>query len=130
MTTTADEVLAGRDLTGREFLITGASGGIGYEAARALGARGAWLTIAARDQAKLDAARAQLRAEQPGAHVEVAIVDLADLASVRAFAAAYLAGHEQLDVLVNNAGVMFPPLTRTADGYELQFGTSHLAHFL
>jgi NAD(P)-dependent dehydrogenase (short-subunit alcohol dehydrogenase family) len=129
-TTTADEVLAGRDLTGREFLVTGASGGIGLETARALAARGARVTLAARDQHKLDAALAQVREEQPDARVDVGHVDLADLASVRTFAADFLAENKRLDVLINNAGVMFPPLTRTVDGFELQFGTNHLAHFL
>ncbi len=129
-TTTAGEVLAGHDLTGREFLVTGASGGIGYETARALASHGARVTLVARDRAKLDAALDRLLADHPGARVEVAIVDLADLASVRAFAGEFLAGHERLDVLINNAGVMFPPLTRTVDGFELQFGTNHLAHFL
>ena len=86
--------------------------------------------LAARDRAKLDAALARLRDEVSGARVDVALVDLADLGSVRRFAADFLAERDRLDVLVNNAGVMFPPLTRTADGFELQFGTNHLAHFL
>jgi NAD(P)-dependent dehydrogenase (short-subunit alcohol dehydrogenase family) len=129
-TTTADEVLAGRDLTGTEFLITGASGGIGLETARALAAHGARVTLAARDRGKLDAALARVLEELPDARIDGAIVDLADLASVRRFTADFLAERDRLDVLVNNAGVMFPPLSRTADGFELQFGTNHLAHFL
>ena len=129
-TTTADEVLAGRDLTGKEILVTGASGGIGYETARALTARGARVTLAARDRAKLAAALEQLLADRPGARADIALVDLADLTSVRNFAAGFLAERDRLDVLVNNAGVMFPPLLRTVEGFELQFGTNHLAHFL
>ncbi len=129
-TTTADEVLAGRDLSGTEFLVTGASGGIGFETARSLAAHGARVTLAARDRTKLEAALAQLLEEQPGARVDVALVDLADLSSVRKFAADFLAERARLDVLINNAGVMLPPLTRTVEGFELQFGTNHLAHFL
>ncbi|HEY1737711.1 MAG TPA: SDR family NAD(P)-dependent oxidoreductase, partial [Acidimicrobiia bacterium] len=121
---------AGHDLAGAEFLVTGGSGGIGFETARALAAHGARVTLAARDRTKLESARARLLAEVPDARVDEAIVDLADLASVRTFAADFLAERDHLDVLVNNAGVMFPPLTRTADGFELQFGTNHLAHFL
>ncbi len=128
--TTADEVLAGRDLSAHHILITGASGGIGFEAARAMASHGAEVTLAARDATKLGDALARLRAEHPVARVNSAVVDLADLASIRSFAKEFLDGHDRLDVLVNNAGVMFPPLTRTVDGFELQFGTNHLGHFL
>jgi NAD(P)-dependent dehydrogenase (short-subunit alcohol dehydrogenase family) len=109
------------DMTGRTAIVTGANSGIGRAAARALAGAGARVVLAARDTTKgRDAA-----ATMPGA-VEVRRLDLASLASVRDFAAAW-AG--DIDLLINNAGVMAPPLTRTADGFELQFGTNHLGHF-
>ncbi|MEO5708033.1 MAG: oxidoreductase [Alteraurantiacibacter sp.] len=113
------------DQTGRRFLITGASAGIGFEAARVLALRGGEVILACRDEAKGEAARARIVAEAPGAKVMVMHLDLADLASVRAAAEQV----ERIDVLINNAGVMNPPLQRTAQGFELQFGTNHLGHF-
>ena len=110
---------------GRRFLVTGASAGIGWEAARVLAMRGGEVIMACRDVAKGEAARARIVAEVPGAALCVLRLDLADLASVRAAADQV----ERIDVLVNNAGVMNPPLTRTAQGFELQFGTNHLGHF-
>jgi NAD(P)-dependent dehydrogenase (short-subunit alcohol dehydrogenase family) len=110
---------------GRRFLITGASAGIGFEAARVLALRGGAVTLACRDTAKGEAARARIVAEAPGVQVSVLHLDLADLASVRAAAAQV----GPIDVLINNAGVMNPPLQRTAQGFELQFGTNHLGHF-
>ena len=129
-TSTADEVLADIDLSGRTVLVTGASGGIGLEAARAMAARGATVVLAARDQSKLDTALATIRGQQPDARVEALILDLASLASVRAAAAEFLADHDTLDILLNNAGVMCTPFGHTADGFETQFGTNHLGHFL
>lgn len=111
--------------TGRRFLITGASAGIGFEAARVLALRGGEVIIACRDVAKGERARDRIVAETPDAQVSVLHLDLADLASVRAAAEQV----ERIDVLVNNAGVMNPPLQRTAQGFELQFGTNHLGHF-
>jgi NAD(P)-dependent dehydrogenase (short-subunit alcohol dehydrogenase family) len=108
-------------LTGRTFLITGANSGIGLTAARALGAAGARVVLAVRDPARGRAAAATV----PGAP-EVRELDLADLASVRAFAAGW---DEPVDVLVNNAGIMAVPEGRTADGFESQIGTNHLGHF-
>jgi NAD(P)-dependent dehydrogenase (short-subunit alcohol dehydrogenase family) len=129
-TTTTDEVLEGVDLHGATVLVTGASGGIGLETARALAAHGATVTLAARDAAKLDEAVAGIRAEHPDADVDVLVVDLASLASVRAAAAEWLASHGPLTYLLNNAGVMCTPFGRTADGFETQFGTNHLGHFV
>lgn len=105
--------------------MTGANSGLGLETARALGALGATVIMTARDMAKGEAAVEELRAEQPHARFDLRRLDLADLDSVREFAA----GVEHVDVLVNNAGVMMPPQGRTAQGYELQFGVNHLAHF-
>jgi NAD(P)-dependent dehydrogenase (short-subunit alcohol dehydrogenase family) len=112
------------DLTGKTAIITGASSGIGLETARALTAHGARVILAVRDAGRGHTAAAALPG--PGTH-EVRLLDLASLDSVRAFASDWPA--EPVDLLINNAGVMIPPLTRTADGFELQFATNHLGHF-
>jgi NAD(P)-dependent dehydrogenase (short-subunit alcohol dehydrogenase family) len=118
------------DLTGRSIVVTGANSGIGLEAATSLAAHGAAVTLAVRDVDRGSAAADQIRAASPQAQVEVARLDLADLASVREFAAVWTAAHpEGLDVLVNNAGVMAIPRRETADGFEMQLGTNHLGHF-
>jgi NAD(P)-dependent dehydrogenase (short-subunit alcohol dehydrogenase family) len=111
--------------TDRVFVVTGANSGLGFETARVLGARGATVIMAVRDMAKGEAAVESIRAEHPDARLDLRELDLADLDSVRAFAT----GIERVDVLVNNAGVMMPPHTHTQQGYELQFGVNHLAHF-
>ncbi len=129
-TTTTDEVLEGVDLTGRRVVITGAASGLGRESARALAAHGATVTVLARSDERAAGAAAEVRALVPGARVDHGVVDLADLATVRSFAAGYLASHEAVDVLINNAGVMACPFGRTVDGFETQFGTNHLGHFL
>jgi NAD(P)-dependent dehydrogenase (short-subunit alcohol dehydrogenase family) len=112
------------DLAGRTAIVTGANSGIGLEAAKALTAHGARVVLAVRDAARGEAAAAALPG--PGPH-EVRLLDLASLDSVRAFASDWAA--QPVDLLVNNAGVMIPPLSRTKDGFELQFGTNHLGHF-
>jgi NAD(P)-dependent dehydrogenase (short-subunit alcohol dehydrogenase family) len=109
------------DLAGRSVVITGANSGIGRAAARALAGAHARIVLAVRDVEKGKAAAATMSGE-----TEVRELDLASLASVRAFAAGW---EGDIDLLINNAGVMTPPLTRTADGFELQFGTNHLGHF-
>src|SRR5262245_28882493 len=124
--TTADEVLEGMDLTGRRVVITGAATGLGRESARALASHGAAVTVLARSEDRAAEARAALEAGVPGATVESGVVDLGDLATVRAFADSYLESHDAIDVLINNAGVMACPFGRTADGFETQFGTNHL----
>jgi len=128
--TTTDEILDGIDLTDRRIVITGASSGLGEESARALAARGAQVTMLARDPEKNAAAADRIRAQVPDARLELGTVDLADFDSIRAFAGDYLADHDRIDVLMNNAGVMACPLGQTADGFEMQFGTNHLGHFL
>ena len=128
--TTTDEVLEGMDLSGRRFLITGAASGLGRESARALATHGASVTLVARSTERANGAVTEVGAMVPGADLEPGVADLADLGSIRAFADRYLAGHDALDVLMNNAGVMAAPLGRTADGFETQFGTNHLGHFL
>ncbi len=117
------------DLTGRVVLITGANSGIGYEAARACAEHGAHVVLACRNSAKADTAMAEIRSVAPDASVEVLLVDLADLDSVAAAAEKFRAGHDRLDVLVNNAGLMALPHQRTVQGFEMQFGVNHLAAF-
>jgi NAD(P)-dependent dehydrogenase (short-subunit alcohol dehydrogenase family) len=109
------------DMTGRNVIVTGANSGIGRAAAHALAAKGARVVLAVRTVEKGREAAATM----PGAP-EVRRLDLASLDSVREFAAAW---DGEIDLLINNAGVMVPPLTRTAEGFELQFGTNHLGHF-
>ncbi len=126
---TTDDVLAGIDLTGRRYLVTGASAGLGEETTRALAARGAAVTMAARDAERAAAAEARVRAAVPDAEVEVLSLDLASLADVRRAAEVFRANHDRLDGLINNAGVMACPHATTVDGFELQIGTNHIGHF-
>jgi NAD(P)-dependent dehydrogenase (short-subunit alcohol dehydrogenase family) len=115
------------DQTGRIAIVTGANSGIGLDTARRLAVAGAHVVMACRDTAKGGVAAATIRADAPGAQLDVVALDLASLDSIRAFAAAY--EHERLDLLIDNAGVMVPPYRKTADGFELQLGTNHLGHF-
>ena len=128
--TTTDEVLNGVDLTGRRVVITGAATGLGRESARALAAHGAALTVVARSAERAAGAVAELGQLVPDATFEPGVADLGDLATVRAFAESYLDSHDAFDLLINNAGVMACPEGRTVDGFETQFGTNHLGHFL
>jgi NAD(P)-dependent dehydrogenase (short-subunit alcohol dehydrogenase family) len=127
---TTDEVTAGRDLTGTVALVTGASSGLGRETARALAAVGSRVILAGRNDDKLAAVAGKITDAIPGARVEVGHLDLTSLASVRQFAEEFLAANDRLHLLINNAGVMATPFEHTADGFELQFGTNHLGHFL
>ena len=130
-TSTADDVLSGLDLKGKRFLVTGVSAGIGVETARVLAAHGAAVVGAARDLRKAQAATSVVReAAAAGGSFELVAVDLADLKSVRACADALLKQGERLDVVIANAGVMATPFGHTADGFETQFGTNHLGHFV
>ncbi len=115
--------------TGRTAIVTGANSGIGFETAKALTEKGAHVVLACRNQEKGGAALAEILGGQPAGTAELMALDLSDLASVRAFAEAFLAAHDRLDLLINNAGVMVPPKSTTKDGFELQFGTNHLGHF-
>lgn len=126
---TADEVLEGKDLSGRTALITGGYSGLGMETARAMAAKGAHVILSGRDATKLAAAADEI-AETTGAKVDTLVCDLASLDSVRAAAKDANERFEKIDLLINNAGVMACPLGRTADGFEMQFGTNHLGHFL
>lgn len=127
--TTADQALEGIDLTGKLALVTGASGGLGAETARALASKGAHVVLTARDLAKADAAAKAIR-QATGAELDVEPLELDSLASIRAFTERFLAKHDALHILVNNAGVMACPESKTRDGFELQLGTNHLGHFL
>ena len=128
--TTTDEVLDGVDLTGKKILVTGASAGLGQEASRALAAHGATVIMTARDRAKGEAAVAAIWESVPEADLELRLVDLASLDSVRDFTDGFRADHDRLDGLIGNAGVMACPQATTSDGFELQFGTNHLGHFV
>jgi NAD(P)-dependent dehydrogenase (short-subunit alcohol dehydrogenase family) len=127
---TTDDVLEGIDLTGKRVLVTGASAGLGVETTRALAAHGAWVTMAVRDLEKGAAAMEQVQATVPDAQLDLRPLDLADLSSVRTFASSFLEDHPELDILIANAGVMACPQGTTVDGFETQFGTNHLGHFL
>lgn len=116
------------DQSGRTILVTGANTGIGFEAAKALAGKGARVLLACRDKDRGDAAVAQIADAVPEADLALIILDQADLASVHA-AAETISRESRLDVLLNNAGVMIPPLSRTAQGFELQFGVNHLGTF-
>jgi NAD(P)-dependent dehydrogenase (short-subunit alcohol dehydrogenase family) len=130
-TSTTDEVLAGIDLRGKRVLVTGVSAGIGVETARALAARGAHVIGAARDLRKAESAMEPAwESAKNGGGVELIALDLASLESVRNCADALTAAGQPLDLVINNAGVMACPLSRTADGFEMQFGTNHLGHFV
>ncbi|MGK5671643.1 oxidoreductase [Micromonospora sp. URMC 106] len=115
------------DQSGRLVVVTGANSGIGYVTARELARHGAHVVLACRNRQRGLEALDRLRAEVPGARVELRRLDLADLASIRDFAAGW--EHGPLDVLVNNAGIAMVPFARTADGFESQFGTNHLGTF-
>lgn len=128
---TTDDVLGDRDLRGKRVLVTGVSSGLGVETARSLAARGAYVVGAARDLTKGEAATAGLRqsiANSGG--FELIELDLASLSSVRACADSLLTAAKPFDVVIANAGVMACPFGHTADGFEIQFGTNHLGHFV
>ena len=130
-TSTTDDVLSGKDLSGKRVLVTGVSAGLGVETARALAAHGAKVVGAARDLAKAKRATAGIQAQAAnGGGLELMELDLASLESVRACADALLADGRSFDAVIANAGVMRTPFGHTADGFETQFGTNHLGHFV
>ena len=131
-TSTTDEVLSGVDLREKRILVTGVSAGLGVETARSLAAHGAHVVGAARDLTKAEAATPQVRkdAAAVGGSLELIELDLANLKSVRACADELMKKAQPIDVIIANAGTMATPLGQTADGFETQFGTNHLGHFV
>ena len=129
-TSTTDEVVEGVSLSGKRVLVTGVSAGLGVETARALVAHGADVVGAARDLTKAKAATAGVRAAAAGGGLELVELDLASLDSVRVCANALIDDGKPFDLVIANAGVMACPFGKTADGFETQFGTNHLGHFV
>lgn len=123
---TAEEI---PDQRGRTAIVTGANSGLGRIVARELAGRGAKVILASRDSTKGEEAARAITTAFPSSTVEASQLDLANLSSIRAFADRIRAGNDHIDLLINNAGVMASPYRRTADGFELQFGTNHLGHF-
>lgn len=123
---TAENIL---DQSGRTILVTGANSGLGYVTSLELARRGARVVMAVRDETKGRQAAERIRSQVRGARLDVRLLDLADLDQVKAFARGLLAERTPIDVLVNNAGIMMPPRSLTRQGFELQFGVNHLAHF-
>ena len=123
---TADNI---PDQKGKIAIVTGSSSGIGYEAARVLANKNAKVIIAVRNLEKGKKAKTKILSQNKSADVEVMKIDLSDLSSVKTFVEEYKREFEKLDLLINNAGVMMPPYSKTKDGFELQMGTNHLGPF-
>jgi NAD(P)-dependent dehydrogenase (short-subunit alcohol dehydrogenase family) len=117
------------DQKGRVIIVTGSNSGLGYEAAKVLVDKNASVIVAVRNEEKGNAAVEKIKIENPNADIQVMLLDLANLESVHTFADNFKNKFNKLDLLINNAGVMTPPYTKTKDGFELQFGTNHLGHF-
>ncbi len=117
------------DLDGKIVIVTGANSGLGLESTKAFAAKGAIVVMACRNMSKAEQAKAEVLASNPNAKLDVMPLDNASIDSVRAFADAFKAKYARLDILLNNAGVMAIPRTETADGFEMQLGVNHLAHF-
>jgi NAD(P)-dependent dehydrogenase (short-subunit alcohol dehydrogenase family) len=126
---TTDEVLDGKDLSGTSVFVTGANSGLGRETSRAMAAKGAHVVMAGRDQDKLDEAATAICIMVPDAQLDTITVDLGSLESIRAATARARQRFAKIDILINNAGVMACPFLHTHDGFEMQFGTNHLGHF-
>ena len=118
-----------RNLEGKVVIVTGGNSGIGFETARALAARKSEVIVAVRNRQKGEDAVKQIKAGSKDVKVGIGLLDLADLSSVHEFSEAFKQKYTRLDLLINNGGVMIPPYGKTADGFELQFGTNHLGHF-
>ena len=129
MTRTVDQVLSGVDLTGKICVITGATSGLGLMTAQGLASAGATVVLAGRDPERLRSAAEAITTETATAAVETVELELDSLASVRSAAVEISARFPRVDVLINNAGVMFTPYQQTKDGFELQLGVNHLGHF-
>lgn len=121
--------MGAQSVSGKKVVITGANSGIGYEAVKALADKGAQVILAVRNEEKGNQAIAELKAINTDISVQMMFLDLADLKTIQHFAEMYTAQFDSLDILINNAGVMMPPYSKTKDGFELQFGSNHLGHF-
>lgn len=117
------------DQNGKVVVVTGSSSGLGYETAEVLANKNATVIVAVRNEVKGNTAVEKIKLQNPNANIQVMLLDLANLESVHNFAENFKREFEKLDLLINNAGVMNPPYTKTKDGFELQFGTNHLGHF-
>ncbi|MDV7765955.1 oxidoreductase [Peribacillus sp. CSMR9] len=117
------------DVSGQTIVITGANSGLGFETAFALAGKGAEIILAVRNASKGEKAVDRIISVHPKANVRVMQLDLSDLSSIRHFADSFNENYDSLSVLINNAGVMIPPYSKTKDGFELQFGSNHLGHF-
>jgi NAD(P)-dependent dehydrogenase (short-subunit alcohol dehydrogenase family) len=117
------------DQSGKTVIVTGANAGVGFETALAFYEKGAHVIMAGRDLKKIEEAITRIKKLKGNATVDAGILDLASLKSVKQFAELYIQNHKQLDLLINNAGVMIPPASKTNEGYELQFGVNFLGHF-
>ncbi|MET0463118.1 MAG: oxidoreductase [Chitinophagaceae bacterium] len=118
------------DQSGRVVMVTGANAGIGFETALAFYEKGAHVIIAGRNLPALEQAAQKISSGKGNGSIELAVVDLSSQEAIRRFASAFITAHTTLDVLINNAGVMTPPASKTAEGYELQIGVNFLGHFL
>jgi len=127
MNWTAEQI---KDQSGKTFLITGANTGLGYETALELVKKSARVILAGRNEQKLSAACARISALVPSAQLDIAVVDLNSIAAIRSFAEGFVQSGKPLDVLINNAGIMFPPPGLTADGFEAQFGVNFIGHYV
>ena len=117
------------DQKGKVVIVTGSSSGLGYETAKVLANKNATVIVAVRNEAKGNAAVESIKVENPNTDIQVMLLDLSNLESIHKFAENFKKKFNKLDLLINNAGVMNPPYTKTKDGFELQFGTNHLGHF-
>lgn len=127
MNWTADKITS---QAGKRFLVTGANTGLGFETALELAKKQAEVVLAGRSEQKLVEAKTRILAQAPDANIEIGVVDLGSVASVKAFANQYIKSEKSLDVLINNAGIMFPPPSLTADGFETQFGVNFIGHYV
>jgi NAD(P)-dependent dehydrogenase (short-subunit alcohol dehydrogenase family) len=118
------------DLSGKVAIVTGANTGLGFETAKVLARKGAQVVMACRNAKKAEEAMMKIKQSLPSARLEIGIVDLGELASVRHFAERQKQKHASIHLLVNNAGLMMPPYGKTKDGFEQQWGVNYLGHFL
>lgn len=127
MNWTAEQI---KDQSGKTFLVTGANTGLGYETALELAKKSAQVILAGRSEEKLEAARTRISALVPSALLDIAVIDLNSISAIKSFAADFVESGKPLDVLINNAGIMFPPPSKTVDGFEAQFGVNFIGHYV